>query len=128
MLDPHLSRRERQIMDVVYARGSASATDVWQDLPDPPTRTAVRTLMRILEQKGHLKHTVRGREFIYRPMSAHSRVGQSALRRVLHTFFGDSLERAVASHLSDTSARLDPEELKRLAALVEEARKKEARS
>ncbi len=121
--DQTLSRRERQIMNVVYARGEATATDVLEDMPDPPTRTAVRTLLRILEDKGHLKHKRRGREYVYTPTRTRSRVARSALRQLLETFFGGSLEEAVAFHLSDPNAELNDEELKRLAALIRQARK-----
>lgn len=120
-----LSRRERQIMNVVYARSQASATQVWQDLPDPPSRTAVRTLLRILEEKGSLRHEKRGREFIYEPTRPRQRAGQSALRGVLHTFFDGSLEKAVAAHLAHPDANPSPEELKRLVGLIDEAREKE---
>jgi predicted transcriptional regulator len=125
-MDEHttLSRRERQIMDIVYLRGEASATQVLADLPDPPTRTAVRTLLRILEDKGHLKHSKHGREFFYRPATARSRAGQSAVRRVLQTFFGGSLEKAVAVYLADPNAKVSRDELKRLSDLIREARKK----
>jgi len=122
--DRDLSRRERQIMGIVYARGQASATEVLSGLPDPPTRTAVRTLLRILEDKGHLKHTKRGREFLYRPTRPRTRAGRSALRRVLQTFFDGSLETAVAVHLSDPQSALSAEELERLADLVRRARKR----
>ncbi len=119
-----LSRRERQIMDVVYASGEASVTQVWQGLPDPPSRTAVRTLLRILENKGHLAHRKQGRQFIYRPTRPRGPAGRSALRRVLDTFFEGSLEKAVGAHLTDPGANLSPDELKRLARLVREARKR----
>src|SRR4051794_5153019 len=118
-----LSRRERQIMDVIYAAGSATATEVLKALHDPPTRTAVRTFLRILEDKGHLRHSKRGREFIYEPTRARARVGQSALRRVLRTFFGGSLEKAVAVHLADPESELSEDDLKRLARLIAQARK-----
>ena len=125
MSDPaQLSRRERQIMDVIYARGEATATHVLQDIPDPPTRTAVRTFLRILERKGHLQHRQQGREFVYRPTRARERTGRSALRRVLEVFFEGSLERAVSAHLSDPSAELGPEELERLSDLIDQARKR----
>jgi predicted transcriptional regulator len=120
----NLSRRERQIMDIVYLRGEATATEVLADLPDAPSRTTVRTLLRILEQKGHLKHTEKGREFVYRPATTRTRAGQSAVRRVLKTFFGGSLEKAVAMHLSDPTSEVSAEELKRLSALIRDARKK----
>ena len=120
----HLSRRERQIMDVVYARGKASANDVLEDMPNPPSRTAVRTQMRILEEKGYLKHHKRGREYVYRPTKPRSSAGRSALRRVVDTFFNGSIEKAVAAHLSDPRCKLDADELKQLAAVIREARKK----
>ena len=94
-------------------------------LPDAPSRTAVRTLLRILEEKGHVKHTKRGREFVYRPTQPRKRAGRSALRRVLATFFDGSLESAVATHLSDPKAELSDRERKRLAALIRQAKKKE---
>ena len=129
MSDPsevHLSRRERQILDIIYRRGSASAVEVTENLPDPPTRTAVRTMLRILEDKGHLKHRKRGREYIYRPTRARARAGVSALRRVLSTFFDNSFEKALATHLADPSSELTDDELKRLSELIRGARKKGA--
>jgi predicted transcriptional regulator len=125
-VDEHnqLSRRERQIMDIVYARGQASATAVLEDLPDPLSRATVRTMLRILEDKGHLKHYKQGREFIYQPTRPRRRVGQSALRRVLNTFFDGSLEQAVAAHLADRGATPSAAELKRLAELLRQAREK----
>jgi predicted transcriptional regulator len=120
-----LSRRERQIMSIIFAQGEASAADVWQQLPDQPSRTAVRTLLRILEQKGHLQHYKRGREFVYHPTRPRLDAGQSALRAVLQTFFDGSLEKAVAAHLSDPSAAPGRDELHRLVGLIREARRKE---
>lgn len=118
-----LSRRERQIMDAVWQRGQATATDVVQMIEDPPTRTSVRTLMRILEEKGHLAHRVDGREFVYRATKARQRVGQRALNRVVQTFFGGSLRDALAAHLADPSAELSDDELSRLDHLIREVRK-----
>jgi predicted transcriptional regulator len=97
---------------------------VLQQLPDAPTRTAVRTLLRILEAKGHLKHTKRGREFFYQPTRRRDRAGQSALHRVLQTFFDGSLEKAVAAHLADPDADISSEQLQRLSALVRQAKQK----
>ena len=125
-MDEHLqlSRREREIMDIVYARGEATATHVRQDMADPPTRTAVRTLMGILEEKGHLKHHKQGREFVYTPTRARARAGQSNLARVLDTFFDSSLEKAVSSHLLNSRTEVSEDELRRLAQLIRAARKK----
>ena len=119
-----LSRRERQIMDIVYSRKEATTNDVLADIPDPPSRVTVRTMLRILEERGHLKHYKKGREFIYQPVSPRKRAGQSAMRRLLDTFFDGSLTEAVAAHMVDTTAELDEEELKRLAALIRQVRKK----
>ena len=122
----HLSRRERQIIEVVYTKGEATATDVLENMPDPPTRTAVRTFLRILEEKGHLKHTKRGREFVYQPVRKRERAGQSAFLRVLQTFFDGSLEKAVAAHLTDPDSEISPEELQRLSALIRQAKARES--
>jgi predicted transcriptional regulator len=122
--EEHLSRRERQIMDIVYARGEASAADVLAALPDPPGKTAVRTLLRILEDKGHLRHRQDGQTYLYRPSRSRGHAGRSALRRVLSTFFDGSLEKAVAAHLGDSASELSDAELARLADLVNQARQK----
>ena len=119
-----LSRRERQIMDIVYRRGQATAAEVLAELPDPPGKTAVRTLLRILEDKGHLKHRQEGLAYVYVPSRPRDQAGRSALRRVLQTFFEGSLEKAVAAHLGDSAADLSPEELRRLADLIRQARQK----
>jgi predicted transcriptional regulator len=118
-----LSKRERQIMDAVYARGEATVSQVIEAIPDPPMRGALRTLLRILENKGHLTHRKQGREFIYRPTQARGQAGRSALKRVLDVFFGGSLENAVAAHLADPghASKLTVEELRRLSQLVEKA-------
>ncbi len=122
--DLHLSRRERQIMDIIYARGEASASDVLEDMPNPPTRTAVRTMLRILEEKGHLAHRKKSREFIYEPTRPRTRAGLAAFHRVIRTFFEGSLEKALAVHLSDPKSELSDEELKRLAGLIRRSRTK----
>jgi predicted transcriptional regulator len=116
-----LSRRERQIMEIVYARGEASAAQVLQDLPDPPSYSAVRALLAILEQKGQLKHRSEQSRYIYAPTRRRARAGRSALVRVLETFYEGSLEKAVAALLQSDS-RLSAEELQRLSELIEQAR------
>ena len=123
-MDSHenLSRRERQIMDIIYSLGKASVTSVVENMDDPPTSTTIRTMMRILEEKGHLQHHKQGREFIYTPTRPRGNVGRTALNRVLGTFFEGSLEKAVAAHLSEENGP-SPEELERLAGLIREARK-----
>jgi BlaI family penicillinase repressor len=121
---PHaLSRRERQIMDIVYARGEASAADVHAALPDPPSYSAVRALLAILVDKGHLKHRTEKGRYIYNPTRRRAQVGRSALRRVLDTFFEGSLEKAVASLMQGADANLSAEELERLGQLIEQAQK-----
>jgi len=116
-----LSRRERQIMEIVYARGEASAAQVLEDLPDPPSYSAVRALLAILEQKGQLKHRSEQGRYIYAPTRRRARAGRSALVRVLETFYEGSLEKAVAALLQSDS-RLSAEELQRLSKLIEQAR------
>lgn len=129
MPDPmELSRRERQIMDVVWRKTEASVSDVVAEIPDPPSRTSVRTQMRILEDKGHLAHRVEGREFIYRPTRPRAPVGRRALRRVLQTFFGGSVGEALAAHLADPDSRLTDDELRRLNDLIRQVRGKAKRS
>jgi BlaI family transcriptional regulator, penicillinase repressor len=119
-----LSRRERQIMEVIYRRGQATAVQVHEDLPDAPSKTAVRTLLRILEEKGHLTHEQEGLAFVYAPSRPHALAARSAFSRLLETFFEGSLEKAVASLLGDATGSLSPEELDRLAELIRQARKK----
>ncbi|MCY2952516.1 MAG: BlaI/MecI/CopY family transcriptional regulator [Planctomycetota bacterium] len=113
-----LSRRERQIMDIVYGLNQATATDVLMAIPDQVSRATVRTLLRILEEKGHLKHHKEGREFVYKPVRPRHRAGQSALRRILSIFFDGSLEKALAYHLADPATSLEPEERDRLIELI----------
>jgi len=127
MPDPaHLSKRERQIMDAVYAHGEATVSQILSNIPEPPMRGALRTMLRILERKGHLTHKQVGREFIYRPTQPRGQAGRSALERVLDVFFGGSLESAVAAHLSDPrrggAAKISQEELRRLSDLIEQAK------
>ena len=116
-----LSRRERQIMEIVYARGEASAAEVLEQLPDPPSYSAVRALLAILIEKGHLKHRAEQGRYIYAPTRRRAKEGRSALVRVLKTFYEGSLEKAVAALLQSDS-RLAPDALKRLGALIEQAR------
>jgi BlaI family transcriptional regulator, penicillinase repressor len=118
-----LSRRERQIMDIVYAQGEISAAGVHAALPDAPSYSAVRALLAILVEKGHLKHRSEQGRYIYVPTRRRAQVGRSALRRVLDTFFEGSLEKAVAALLNGADANLTEEELQRLSQLIQQARK-----
>ena len=117
-----LSRRERQIMDVIYQRGQATASEVLEGLPDPPSYSAVRALLRVLETKGHVRHKQETNRYIYLPTQPRSRAAQSALAQVVQTFFGGSVEQTVATLLSDADTRLSEEELSRLAELIEQAK------
>ncbi len=118
-----LSRRERQIMDVIYQRGEASVADVLAGLPDAPSYSAVRAMLRILEQKGHLKHRREGVRYVYLARQSRRVASRSALKRVLHTFFDGSVERAVAALLDDSDAELSKKQLERMAELVRKAKK-----
>ena len=119
-----LSRRERQIMDVVYRRGKACVAEVLGDLPDPPSYSAIRALMRILEEKGHLQHDRQGTKYIYRPTRPRGVAARSAMRRVLRTFFQGSTEKAMVALLGVADRRLSRDELDRMSRLIEQARKK----
>jgi len=112
-------------MDAIYCKSQATASDVLAAISDPPTRTAVRTLLGILEAKGHLTHFKRGREFVYQPTHSRDSAGKSAFARAIRTFFDGSLEKAVAAYLGDPSAEVPPEELRRLSSLIAQARRKE---
>jgi BlaI family transcriptional regulator, penicillinase repressor len=120
----HLSRRERQIMDAIYARGEASVARILEGIPDPPTSGALRTLLHILEAKGHLRGRKDGKEVIYIPTRPRAAAAKSALARVLDTFFEGSIEQAVAAHLASRPQGMSEKELKRLADLVRQARQK----
>ena len=119
----NLSRRERQIMDIIYRLGRASVADVMGELPDPPTYSAVRALLRVLEEKEHLKHKKDGARYIYLPTRPRGNAGRSALRRALQTFYDGSTEKAVAALLDVSDSKLSPEELDRLSQLIEEVRR-----
>src|SRR5262245_40920386 len=117
-----LSRRERQIMDVLYQKGRATAADVLDGLPDPPSYSAVRALLRILEQKGHVRHEDSEEKYVFIPTLHLEQAKRSAIRHLLKTFFDGSPEEAVETLLDVTSSKLSREELDRLAGLIEKAR------
>jgi predicted transcriptional regulator len=117
-----LSRRERQIMDVVYRRGRVSASDVVAELPDPPSYSAVRAMLRILEEKGHLTHSADGPRYVYSPVIPRSAARQSALRQVVRTFFDGSPTKAAAALLDMSGNKLSSTEAEELARLIERAR------
>jgi BlaI family penicillinase repressor len=119
----NFSRRERQIMDILYARGRASAADIREALPDAPTYSAVRAKLRVLEEKGHIRHEEESLRYVYLPTIPRDTARRSALRHLVTTFFEGSVEQAVAALLDVSSASLDERELDRIAGLVEEAKK-----
>lgn len=122
----NLSRRERQIMDLLFQRGRATAAEVQEGLPEAPSYSAVRALLRILEEKGHVRHEQDGPRYVYLPRADRERARQSALKHVVQTFFDGSAEQAVAALLGTEAPRMAPAELERLAELIERARKEEA--
>src|SRR5450755_2661346 len=122
-----LSRRERQIMDILYQRGRASGAEIHQALPDAPTYSAVRAKLRVLEEKGHVRHEEEALRYVYLPTVARDTARRSALRHMVSTFFEGSVEDAMAARLELSAARLKDEDLDRIAQLVEDARKGEGK-
>lgn len=118
-----LSRRERQIMDVLYQRGQASVSDVLAALGGKPHYSTVRAQLRVLEEKGHLRHEEHGLRYVYFPTVPRDVARRSALRHLVETFFGGSTERVVAALLGGEVARISPEELDRLARMIAKSRK-----
>jgi len=118
--DP-LSRRERQILDILYAKGAATAAEVQEALPDPPSYSAVRALLRVLEEKGHARHESQGTRYVYLPMVPRERARNSALSRIVKTFFDGSAAQAAAALVD--SGSLSDDELAKLSSLIERARK-----
>ena len=109
-------------MEIVYARGSATAADVLESLPDPPSYSAVRAMMRILEEKGHLTHRHDGPRYVYSPVVPRTAARQSALKQLVKTFFDGSATQAVAALLDMSESRLSADEADKLAALIEKAK------
>ena len=117
-----LSRRERQIMDVLYRKGSATAAEIMAEIPDPPGNSAVRAMLRVLEEKKHIRHEAKDLRYVYMPVVPREKARRSAVTHLVQTFFDGSTEQAVAA-LLNVSEDLKPEDLDRLAALIEKARK-----
>jgi predicted transcriptional regulator len=122
---PDLSRRERQILDVLYQAGRATAADVQEAMPNAPSYSAVRTLLRILEDKGHVRHEQDGARYVYMPTVERDRAKKSALRHMLNTFFEGSTTQAIAALLDEDAKRLSAEDLDRLRTMIDRARKQE---
>lgn len=118
-----LSRRERQILNALYERGHATAAEIRAVLPDPPSYSATRALLRILEEKGHIRHAVDGPRYVFSPRVPKNRAQRSALKHLLQTFFNGSIGDAVATLLDTSSASLSQAELDRLERLINRARK-----
>jgi predicted transcriptional regulator len=122
-LEKGLSRRERQIMDAIYRRGQATVAEVLEDMPDPPSYSAVRAMLRVLEEKGHLQHVQQGPRYVFLPTVPRDQARRSALRQVVRTFFDGSTEQTVAALLDLSDSKLSDAELKRLSRLIDQARK-----
>ena len=120
----HLSRRERQIMDILYRDGQATAAAVRALLPDPPSYSAVRAMLRILEEKQHVRHEVVGPRYVYKPIVARDRAKRSALRHLLRTFFDGSASQVMAALIEISPKGLDEQEIGRVRTLIEDARTK----
>jgi predicted transcriptional regulator len=130
MTDPRhlaLTRRERQIMDILYRRGRATAAEVMEDLPGDPSYSTVRTHLRILETKGHVRHEQDGLRYVYTAAVPRHSARRSALRHLVDTFFDGSAEKVVSALLGGEGARLDESQLDRIAALIDKARKEGSR-
>jgi len=118
-----LSRREREIMDVLYQRGRATAAEVHAAIPDPPSYSAVRAKLRVLEEKGHIRHEAEDLRYVFVPIVPRDVAKRSALRHMIETFFEGSAEQAVAALLDRSAVSLSGEELNRLSNLIEKARR-----
>ncbi len=117
------SRREREIMDALYKLGRASAAQILEQIADPPSYTAIRTQLAILEKKGHVRHASDGTRYIYEPLVAREQMGRRAIDSLLRTFFDNSVERAVAALITRRDADLSDDELERLSKLIQKARR-----
>jgi predicted transcriptional regulator len=118
-----MSRRERQIMEILYRRGQASVSEVRAAMNDAPSYSAVRAMLRVLKDKGHVKHQAEGLKYMYRPVVNRERAKRSALKSLVDTFFNDRPDEVVAALLDVSSRRLTAEELDRMAAMIDEARR-----
>jgi BlaI family penicillinase repressor len=123
----NLSRRERQIMDILYRRGRATAAEILEAMPDPPTYSAVRAKLRVLEEKGHVRHQEEALRYVYLPRVARDTARRSALQHLVSTFFEGSVENAMAALLDLSAARLKDEDLDRIARMIDEARNGETK-
>ena len=124
LLSQHkFSRRERQIMDVLYRKGRATAAEIMEEIPDPPGYSAVRAMLRVLEEKKHIRHEAEDLRYVYMPVVPREKARRSAVTHLVDTFFDGSTEQAVATLLSVSARDLKPEDFDRLSALIEQAKK-----
>lgn len=126
MIGSGLSRREREMLDILHRFGKATGTEVREALSDPPSYSAVRSILRILEEKGHVRHFEEGKRYVYTPVEPQTSAARGALQQVVRNFFGGSLEQAVSAFLTDGEAEISSDELKRLAERIEKAREEDA--
>jgi BlaI family penicillinase repressor len=117
------SRRERQIMDVLYRKGRATVAEIMDEIPDPPGNSAMRAMLRVLEEKKHIRHEAEDLRYVYMPVVPREKARRSAVTHLVDTFFDGSTEQAVATLLNLSARELKPEDFDRLAALIEQARK-----
>ena len=122
-VEQNLSRRERQIMDVLHSKGQATAAEVLAELPTPPGYSAVRALLRILEEKGHVRHRREGARYVYVPRTSPEKARRSALKRVVSTFFQGSVTQAMAALLETSDTELSEQEFAKMQQLIKDARK-----
>lgn len=125
MIGSGLSRREREIIDILHRLGQATASEIHEQMEDAPSYSAARSILRILEDKGHVKHIEDGKRYLYVPVETKQAAARSALDQVVRTFFGGSLEGVVRTFLADKEANVSDDELNRLSALIESAKAKE---
>ena len=118
-----ISRRERQILEILYSAEAATVREIQAELPNPPSDMAVRRLLAILEEKGHVRRRKRGRENVYSPRVPKQRAAKNALKRVLNTFFSGDVEQALAMHLTDKKTKITEEQFDRMVRLIQQARK-----
>jgi len=120
------SRRERQIMDIIYSKGSATGAEVREAIPDPPSYSSVRALLKVLEEKGFLRHKQQGPRYVFTPTVKRDRAKTTALKHVMQTFFDNSTEDVVAALMDISGTELSDDEYRRLNSLIEQARRKGA--
>jgi predicted transcriptional regulator len=125
--DDPLSRRERQVMNIIYAKGRATATEIHAALPDPPTFSATRAIIRTLEEKGHIRHEEQGLKYIYLPVVPADKARRSALSNVVATFFQGSPSRLLATLLDSSTSKISDEELRELEELIRRARQEKSK-